>query len=92
MLGDGSRTTIRSEHATTAELEQRTMALARRVAAGPPIAVRLAKMVMYRGLMMDLATSPEMAAACEPITLTSRDHEAGLAAFRDKRGPTFEGP
>ena len=65
--------------------------MTRRVAAGPPIAVRLAKMVMCRSLTMDLARSLETAAVCESITLTSRDHEAGLAAFRDKREPTFEG-
>jgi enoyl-CoA hydratase/carnithine racemase len=88
---DAYRLGLVNEVAPAAELESRTLALARRVAAGPPIAVRLAKLVMYRSLTMDLATSLEMAAACESITLTSRDHEAGLAAFRAKREPTFEG-
>ena len=40
---------------------------------------------------MKEAVAGELAAAYESITLTSRDHEAGLAAFRDRREPTFEG-
>lgn len=74
-----------------AELADRTMNLAQRIAAGPPIALRLAKMVMQRSLSMDLETSLELAAACETITLTSRDHREGLAAFLDKREATFDG-
>ena len=74
-----------------AELEAATMALARRIADGPPIAIRLAKMVMYKSLETDLETSLELAAACEAITLTSEDHQAGLGAFREKRPPVFRG-
>lgn len=72
-------------------LEEKTMELARKIAAGPPIALRLAKMVMYRSLEMDLETSLELAAAAESITLTSEDHQEGLIAFREKRRPAFRG-
>jgi len=74
-----------------AELEAVTMDLARRIAQGPPIAQRLAKLQTYKGLTMDLETALHMAAACETITLTSQDHREGVAAFREKRAPAYRG-
>ncbi len=73
------------------ELEKETMSLARRIANGPPIALRLAKMQLYKGLGMDLETAMQMAAACETITLTSQDHKEGVAAFQEKRPPKYKG-
>ena len=68
-----------------AELESTTMALAQRIAAGPPIAIRLSKLMLYKGLEFDLETAMQMAAAGETITLTSQDHIEGVTAFREKR-------
>ena len=73
------------------ELEEATLEMARKIANGPPIAIRLAKMMLYRGLEFDLETSLKMAAAAETITLTSEDHKEGIAAFREKRRPAFRG-
>lgn len=73
------------------KLEGETMDLARKIADRPPIAVRLTKMQVYKGLQMDLETAIQIAAACETITLSSEDHRAGVAAFREKRQATFEG-
>ncbi len=73
------------------ELRERTMVLARRIAAGPPIAIRLGKMVMQRSMDASLETSLELAAASESITLTSEDHKEGLAAFLEKREAKFRG-
>lgn len=73
------------------KLDEETMALARKIAAGPPIAIRLAKMQLYKGLEMDLETAMQMAAACETITLTSEDHQEGVAAFREKRAASYKG-
>ncbi len=72
-------------------LEKETMALARKIALGPPIASRLMKLQAYKGLQMDMETALEMAAACETITLTSEDHKEGVAAFREKREAQFKG-
>lgn len=71
------------------DLEAETMKLAGQIASGPPIALRLAKMQLYRGLEMDLGTALEMAAACETITLTSEDHREGVNAFLEKRNAVF---
>lgn len=68
-----------------AELESTTIAMAERIAAGPPIAIRLSKLMLYKGLEFDLETALKMAAAGETITLTSQDHIEGVAAFREKR-------
>ena len=56
-----------------------------------PIAIRLAKLQLYKGLQMDLETAMKVAAACETITLTSDDHREGVAAFREKRKPQYKG-
>ena len=73
------------------ELEQVTMAMAKKIANGPPIALRLAKLNLYKGLEIDLDTALKFAAASETITLTSEDHKEGTTAFREKRAPQFKG-
>jgi enoyl-CoA hydratase/carnithine racemase len=73
------------------ELENTTREMARKIASGPPIAIRLSKLMLYKGLEFDLETAMKMAAAAETITLTSRDHEEGTAAFRESRRPMYEG-
>jgi len=73
------------------ELEKETMALAARIADGPPIAMRLAKMQVYKGLGMEFETALQMAAALETITLSSEDHREGVTAFREKRKGEFRG-
>ena len=65
--------------------------LAEKIANGPPIAIRLMKFQAYEGLHMDLDTALQIAAACETITLSSEDHKEGLAAFREKRPPNYQG-
>lgn len=74
-----------------AELEKETMALARKIADGPPIAIRLMKFQAYKGLEMDFDTALQVAAASETITLSSEDHREGVAAFREKRKAKFQG-
>lgn len=73
------------------ELMQGTLAFARRVAEGAPMAVQLIKRVMRFGLDKDLATAQELVAANLPIVRTSQDHQEAVAAFKEKRAPKFEG-
>ena len=67
------------------------MEIARKIAAGPPIAIRLSKLMLYKGLEFDLETALKMAAAAETITLTSYDHIEGTRAIRESRKPLYEG-
>ena len=73
------------------ELESTTMEMARKIASGPPVAIRLSKLMLYKGLEFDLDTALKMAAAAETITLTSHDHEEGIQAMRESRKPNYEG-
>ncbi len=72
-------------------LEEETMALARKIAQGPPIALRLNKMLLYRGLSTDLDGALDTIAAAAPITALSADKNEGIAAFEEKRQPRFRG-
>ena len=77
--------------ATPEDLGREVEALARKIADGPPIAMRLAKVLMYRGIEVDRETAMHMASAAEPATLSSWDHLEGLAALSEKRAPEFRG-
>ena len=67
------------------------MEMARKIAAGPPIAIRLSKLMLYKGLEFDLETALKMAAVAETITLTSYAHGEGTQAIRESRTPLYEG-
>jgi 2-(1,2-epoxy-1,2-dihydrophenyl)acetyl-CoA isomerase len=73
------------------ELEKTTMEFAKRLAEGPPLAIRLTKMQTYKGIDMPLDIAMEFGAASETLTLLSEDHKEGLAGFREKRKPMFLG-
>ncbi len=75
----------------TQELERETKALASKIARNAPIALRLSKLQLYKGLQMDLGTALEVAAACESIAGSSEDHKEGVKAFLEKREATFVG-
>lgn len=72
-------------------LEAETMALARRLAANPPIALRLNKLLLYKGLETDLESALEMAGSFQALAINTQDHLEGVAAFREKRQPQFIG-
>ncbi|MFT3816608.1 MAG: enoyl-CoA hydratase-related protein [Rubrivivax sp.] len=74
-----------------AELMAGTLAFARRVADGPPLSVQLIKRVMRFGLDKDLATAHELVASNLPIVRASEDHREAVAAFKEKRRPSFKG-
>lgn len=73
------------------DLEDEVMLMAKKIADGPPIAIRLSKLMLYKGLEFDLETAMKMAAAAETITLSSKDHLEGAEAFREKRNPEYRG-
>lgn len=77
--------------AYAADLEKETMILAQKIANGPPIAIRLMKDQVYKGLETNLEITLDAAAICESITLVSQDHKEGVTAMREKREPSFQG-
>ena len=72
-------------------LESNTLAFARALAERAPLAVRLAKSMMRRGLELSFEQSLGDAALSVMISNPSTDVQEGLRAFFDKRPPKFEG-
>lgn len=61
------------------------------LAAGPPIAIRLTKRMMYKQQTMDLENALEDAALAVMVTNYCEDVKEGTAAFHEKRKPNFKG-
>ena len=73
------------------ELEAETMALASKIAGKAPVANRLVKGMVYRGLGQSLEEHLPEAAHAEILSLATEDHREALAAFLEKREPKFKG-
>jgi 2-(1,2-epoxy-1,2-dihydrophenyl)acetyl-CoA isomerase len=65
--------------------------LARRIAAGPPIAIRLAKRALYHGEGTDLQGGLEFETFAQNVCFETEDAREGIRAFVDKRAPQFKG-
>jgi 2-(1,2-epoxy-1,2-dihydrophenyl)acetyl-CoA isomerase len=72
-------------------LEAHTLDLCEQLAAKAPLAVRLTKMMMAKALEGSLESSLADAQMAVMISNPSQDVREGVAAFREKRPPRFEG-
>jgi 2-(1,2-epoxy-1,2-dihydrophenyl)acetyl-CoA isomerase len=66
-------------------------ALALRMAAQPPHALRVTKQLMRHGQTATFDTIMEMSAAAQGLMHHTADHEEGVAAILERRMPTFDG-
>jgi 2-(1,2-epoxy-1,2-dihydrophenyl)acetyl-CoA isomerase len=73
------------------ELEDATLALARRLADGPTRALGLTKAAIYRGWGTDLDTAFEHQAIAQSFAGLTEDRQEGVQAFLEKRPPRFKG-
>ena len=74
------------------ELEERTMELAQRLAALPPITLRLIKKEIHRGLALDeYTTALDVYSMIEPIVQFTEDHMDAENAVIEKRPPVVRG-
>lgn len=74
-----------------AQLMSKARAWAERLAAGPPIAIRITKRMMYKQLTMSLDNALEDAALGTMVANYTEDVKEGTAAFHEKRAPKFKG-
>ncbi len=74
-----------------AELLPAARALAGRIAANPPQAVRMTRRLLREAWNNRLDTVLEMSAAMQAVAHTTADHKEAMAALREKRPPRFGG-
>ncbi len=74
-----------------ADLDAEAMALASRLAAGAPLAVRYTKLAVNKLVKDALNVAFDASTALELVTFHSEDHQEALAAIREKRAPVFKG-
>jgi 2-(1,2-epoxy-1,2-dihydrophenyl)acetyl-CoA isomerase len=74
-----------------ADLMEETRKLAARIAAMPPLSIRLIKRVVAQGLNTDMMTSFDLISSHIAIARAGVDHPEAIAAFREKRDGTFTG-
>jgi len=80
------------EVAAPDDLMGRAMALARELAEGPQVAMRLLKRTIYNAGEMTFAQALDDIAAKTAISDHHPDAREGIAAFREKRAPRFNAP
>lgn len=72
-------------------LMQEALTFARKIAAHPPLTLRLSKRLLRESQHVSLATSLEIAAAYQALAHYTKDHDEAVAAFLEKRPPAFSG-
>lgn len=72
-------------------LAEDTYALARKIAEGPQIPIRMIKRLVYQSLRLDLRTHLDLVSSHMAVVRETEDHKEGVQAFKDKRPPKFRG-
>ncbi|XP_036437430.1 enoyl-CoA hydratase domain-containing protein 2, mitochondrial [Colossoma macropomum] len=65
--------------------------LAREILPQAPVAVRMAKEAINRGIEVDIASGMAIEGMCYARVIPTRDRQEGMAAFIEKRAPRYTG-
>jgi enoyl-CoA hydratase len=68
-----------------------TLAYARKLAEGPPVAIQLAKQLVRRSETLSFVEGLNAAQHAMTIAQSTEDSREGPLAFREKRAPRFTG-
>ena len=74
-----------------ADLVESALAIARRIAANGPLAVRQAKQAVHRGLQMSVWDGLAFEIEAYNRLVTTEDRREGVLAFNERRKPVFRG-
>lgn len=72
-------------------LMDEAMVLARKLAAGPPLAQQAVKRAMHKGFQMEWPTLGEYQQALGDVLWETEDHMEGVLSFTERREPRFTG-
>ncbi|XP_006126451.2 enoyl-CoA hydratase domain-containing protein 2, mitochondrial isoform X1 [Pelodiscus sinensis] len=70
---------------------QKALILAKEILPRAPIAVKMSKLAINRGIEVDIASGMAIEGMCYTQNIPTRDRQEGMAAFREKRLPQFIG-
>jgi enoyl-CoA hydratase/carnithine racemase len=73
------------------ELDDFVDGWARRLAAGPPLALGMTKSLLNQSFEVSMAKALDDEGRCQVVNFSTRDAAEALAAFLEKREPHFEG-
>ncbi|MHA1712276.1 MAG: enoyl-CoA hydratase/isomerase family protein, partial [Candidatus Freyarchaeota archaeon] len=73
------------------QLEKAVKELADKLAGKPPVAVKLAKSVVKKGLESSLKSGMNLESSAFSICFATEDQKEGVKAFLEKRKPQFKG-
>jgi enoyl-CoA hydratase/carnithine racemase len=73
------------------ELMAAAQAMAAKIAANPPHAVRMTKRLLREGQTAELKNILELSAAMQSLAHATKDNDEAINAFIEKRAPNFTG-
>jgi enoyl-CoA hydratase/carnithine racemase len=73
------------------ELMPTAREMARKLTRGAPLAIQMAKQLMYRGLEQTMEAHQEAARYCFQLSCKTVDAQEGIVSFFEKRGPRWKG-